>query len=272
MERRTVLVTGANSGIGLATVLETAGRGLRTVGSVRTPAKAKAVRRAAREAGVEVDTVLLDVTNAGACRRVVEEVRPYALVNNAGYSAMGAIEDVDDEEARRVLETMVVAPMRLARLCLPHMREAGGGRIINLSSIYGRVSTPLTGWYQGCKQALEGLSDALRMEVAADNIRVVLVEPGGFRSGIWADAEDHAARRDGSRYADAYRRSLRATRVWDRFLGDPKTVARVVTRAITARSPGPRQLVGYDAQAFALAGSLVPTPIKDRVVRLTLGL
>ena len=147
--------------------------------------------------------------------------KPYALVNNAGYSITGSIEDVTDDEARAAFETMVLAPMRLARLALPHMRDDDGGRIVNVSSIYGRTSTPLTGWYQGAKHALEGLSDALRMEVARDGIRVILVEPGGFRTGIWEETEREIAKRAGSRYDPAYRRTLTTTKLWQPFMGDP---------------------------------------------------
>ena len=176
----------------------------RSLGHEGTPSSTEA----AHVAGVDVETVLLDVTDADRCARVIADTKPYALVNNAGYSITGSIEDVTDDEARAAFETMVFAPMRLARLALPHMRDGDGGRIVNVSSIYGRTSTPLTGWYQGAKHALEGLSDALRMEVARDGIRVILVEPGGFRTGIWEETEREIAKRAGSRYDPAYRRTL----------------------------------------------------------------
>ncbi len=269
---RAVLVTGANSGIGLETVLQVARLGFRSVGSVRSKAKARAVSTAAREAGVEVETVLLDVTDAGACASVVDAVRPWAVVNNAGYTGLGAVEDVTDEEARDQLETMVVAPMRLAKLALPHMREQGGGRVVNVSSVYGRTSTPLSGWYQASKHAIEALSDALRLEVARDGVKVVLIEPGGFRTGIWEDFERAVARRATSSYAGGYGRSRRLIELAMPFMGQPAMVARAIGSALTSRAPRARYVVGLDAQAILIGQGFVPTPVRDRLTRLVLGL
>lgn len=269
---KTALTTGANSGIGLATVVELARRGFRSVGTVRSEAKAQAVRRAAGDAGVEVVTALLDVCDAAGCEAVIDEFRPDVLVNNAGYPMTGAIEDVGDEEARRAFETMALAPMRLARLALPHQRERGSGRIVFVSSVYGHVTTPLTGWYQAVKHALEALADALRVEVARDGVAVVLVEPGGFRTGLWEEAEDEVARRAGSTYEAAYRRMLAGTRLVQPLMGDPQRCARVIARAATTRWPRARYLVGYDAPALELWQRLTPTRLKDEALRRALGL
>lgn len=270
--RRTTLTTGANSGIGLETVVELARRGYRSVGTVRSQEKAKLVHDAAADAGVEVETELLDVNDAEACERVVGAVRPYAVVNNAGYGGLGAVEDVSDEEARGLLETMLIAPLRLARLALPAMREDGEGRVVNVSSIYGLATTPLTGWYQAAKHALEAVSDALRMEVAGAGIKVILVEPGGFKTGLWEDIERDAERRSSSRYASAYKRTVQASRLSEPLMGNPRRVAKVIGGAIGARSPRARYLIGYDAQAMALVDRFTITPVKDRVTRLVLGL
>lgn len=267
----TVLTTGANSGIGLATVLEAARRGHRSVGTVRSAAKARVVHDAADDAGVEVVTAILDVTDADAGAAVIDEHRPDALVNNAGFSITGAIEDVTEAEARLAFETMVLAPMRLARLALPTMRQRGWGRIVNISSIYGRTTTPLTGWYQGCKHALEGLSDALRMEVARDGIKVVLVEPGGFRTGIWEETEREVDKRAGSRFDPSYGRTLSTTRLLQPIMGEPAHCARVIVDVLEG-NPRARYLVGLDAQALGVLQQVTPTAVKDRITRLTLGL
>lgn len=269
---RTVLTTGAGTGIGLAAVIEVARRGFHSVGGVRSQAKARAVSRAARAAGVKVRTVVLDVTDSDACERVMNEVKPYGLVNNAGVPASGAIEDVNDQDAREALETMVLGPMRLARLAIPHMREQGGGRIVNISSIYGLMTTPLTGWYQASKHALEALSDALRVEIAADGIFVVLIEPGAFRSNIWDSASNDVQRRVDSEYFAAYRRLEEGIKASQRLMGDPIEVARLIASVIAAKSPKARYLVGYDARAIDIYSKLLPTEVRDRLARLTLGL
>jgi NAD(P)-dependent dehydrogenase (short-subunit alcohol dehydrogenase family) len=269
---RTVLTTGANSGVGLATVVHLARLGYRSVGSVRSKAKAATVIEAATRASVTVETVVLDVTNAERCRTVVDRLRPWALVNNAGYSGVGAIEDVTDDEARQQLETMVVAPMRLARLALPWMRAHGQGRVINISSIYGLTTTPFSGWYQASKHALEAASDALRVEVARDGIKVVLIEPGGVKTHIWNEMEAELARRVGSSYESQYRRALTLLAPYLPLMADSERVARVIGAALSARSPRARYLVGWDAQGIVAAHSLVPTGVRDRITRIFVGL
>jgi NAD(P)-dependent dehydrogenase (short-subunit alcohol dehydrogenase family) len=241
---------------------------------VRSESKAEVVAKAAAGAGVEVETVLLDVTDAEQCAAVMKGLELYGLVNNAGYGLTGAVEDVDDEEAHRLMETMVFAPMRLARAAIPGMRERGAGRIVNVSSIAGRTTAPFAGWYGAAKHALEALSDSLRMEVGGGGIKVVLVEPGGFKTGIWEEFEGDINRREeaGSRFGAAYRRSLRGQQLIEPIMGDPSQCAKVIAGALTSRAPRARYLVGLDAQMLNLAETLTPTPVKDRVIRLFLGI
>jgi NAD(P)-dependent dehydrogenase (short-subunit alcohol dehydrogenase family) len=273
-DNRTVLTTGANSGIGLATVLELARRGFRSVGSVRSQEKSDVVKKAAADAGVSVETVILDVTDADACEEVVGRLDPYALVNNAGYGLTGAIEDVPEDDARKLFDTMVFAPMRLARIVLPGMRSRGDGRIVNVSSIAGRTTAPFAGWYAGAKHALEAVSDALRIEAAGGGVKVILVEPGGFRTNIWEDMDRDVSRweGEGSRFGDAYRRSLSGQKAFEGLMGDPVGVARVIGHALTTRIPRARYLVGADAQLINLADTFTPTAIRDRILRIGLGI
>lgn len=276
---RSVVVTGANSGIGLVTVLELAAAGYDVVGTVRSPDKAEAVHRAASERGVTVRTTLLDVDDADSCAAGVEAVEAmaqdglWALVNNAGYAQSGAVEDVDDAMVRRQLETNVVAPLRLARLVLPGMRERGEGRIVNVSSIAGRMSTPLMGWYCASKHALEAVTDALRMEVEPDGVRVVLVEPGMFGTDIWSAAKEGGFPPPSSaRYAAAYARAEAVSaRAADR-LPDPVWVARTVRVALANPVPLARYVVGADAVTGLLAETLVPTAVTDYVKAVSSGL
>ena len=271
---KSVLVTGANSGIGLVTVLELAAAGYDVVGTVRSQAKAEVVQQAAGERGVAVRTVQMDVDDEESCREVLGGLDDlWAVVNNAGYAQSGAVEDVSDAEARAQLETNVVAPMRIARLVLPGMRERGDGRIVNVSSVAGRLSTPLMGWYCASKHALEAVTDALRMEVEADGIRVVLVEPGMFGTDIWSAAKEGGFPEPSSaRYAAAYARAQAVSNRGADKLPDPVWVARTIRVALANPVPLARYVVGADAVGGILAETLAPTVVSDYVKAVSSGL
>lgn len=275
---KSVVVTGANSGIGLVTCLELAGAGYEVVGTVRSQAKAEVVARAAKDRGVAVRTVLLDVDDADSCREGIAEAEAltggiWALVNNAGYAQSGAVEDVGDELVRAQLETNVVAPIRLARLVLPGLRERGEGRIVNVSSVAGRLSTPLMGWYCASKHALEAVTDALRMEVEADGVRVVLVEPGMFGTDIWSAAKDGGFPEPTSaRYAAAYARAEAVSHRGADKLPDPVWVARTVRVALANPVPMARYVVGADAVGGILAETFAPTVVTDYLKAVGSGL
>ena len=276
---KSVLVTGANSGIGLVTALELAAAGYDVLGSVRSASKAERVATAAAERGVQVRTVLMDVDDADSCGSALDEVAtmtdggPWAVVNNAGYAQSGAVEDVTDEQARAQLETNVVAPVRIARLVLPRMRERGDGRIVNVSSVAGRLSTPLMGWYCASKHALEAVTDALRMEVEPDGVRVVLVEPGMFGTDIWSAAQSGGfPEPSNGRYAAAYARAEAVSNRGADKLPDPVWVARTVRIALANPVPLARYVVGADAVGGILAETLAPTRLTDYVKSVGSGL
>jgi NAD(P)-dependent dehydrogenase (short-subunit alcohol dehydrogenase family) len=272
MTTRTCLVTGANSGLGLATAVELAKRGHRVVGTVRSKAKAEPLHRAADEAGVEIEHRLLDVVDAERGAEVIDEIRPDVLVNNAGYGMSAPVELVDDAEASQLLDTMLLAPVRLARQAIPHQRERGGGHIVMISSILGRITVPMTGWYQAAKHGLEAVSDALRQEVAGDGIHVVLVEPGFFRTGIFDDLDRDAQRYAGQGYDEAFRRARQTLERSTWAMGDPGSVADTVARAVGSSRPRARYLVGPDARTMDALTPWVPTAIRDRMARFAYGL
>ena len=274
---KSVVVTGANSGIGLVTCLELAGAGWDVVATARSQVKADRIREIAADKGLTLRTVVMDVDDAASCAAGIAQAQEltggiYALVNNAGFVRSGAVEDLDDDLVRAQLETNVVAPIRLARLVLQGMRERGEGRIVNISSIAGRLSTPLMGWYCASKHALEAVTDALRMEVEADGIRVCLVEPGMFGTDIWSAAQPGGfpvATTD--RYAAAYARTEALAARADK-LPDPIWVARTVRLALSNPVPLARYVIGADAVGGILAETLVPTLLVDYVKSIGAGL
>ncbi len=241
---KVVLVTGASSGIGQACARHLAACGYRVFGAQRRVA-------AERDGGVEMLT--MDVTDDESVRRGVATVleragRIDAVLNNAGNAVAGAIEDTAIEEARAQLETNFFGVLRVCRAVLPHMRERGGGYVINVSSLAGVLGLPFNGLYSASKFALEGMTESLRLETRRFGIRVVLVEPGDFKSNLPTArrvAED--ALRNPA-YRDAFDR-FKAQQ--DRDEGGaptPEPVARLVARILETPNPRLRYTVGMMSQ------------------------
>lgn len=265
-----VLITGANGGIGLATAIEAGRRGWDVCGVVRSEVGAATVRSRMEAAGLEVDVEIADVTDGARIAEVVKKVEPYALINVAGGAKPGAIEDMDVDEGAGLMELMAVAPMRLCKAALPHMKQLGGGRIVNVSSLAGRTSAPLVGWYVASKHALETLTDALRMELRGDRIGVSLVEPGGVDTKLFADATESAP--EHSRFIKGYKRAERAAKLTHAFRNNPDSVARVIMDAVESPKPRPRYIVGLDARLLILVGKVLPLGVRDRLKRKVLAL
>jgi NAD(P)-dependent dehydrogenase (short-subunit alcohol dehydrogenase family) len=277
MNPRSVVVTGAGRGIGRAIALELAHAGFDVIGTVRSEDSGEELRERVARTGAAVRTVLLDVADPTSCVRAFTRVAgmtgggPWAVVNNAGFAQPGAVEDVDDEQVRRQLETNLVAPARIARLVLPAMRDRRSGRIVNVSSVAGRVSLPMLGWYCASKRALESVTDALRMETEPFGVKVSLVEPGSYDTGIWETGADLLPDEHASAYAEQYAAAggmLRGAR----DLPGPRPVAVAVRRALTARRPQPRYVVGGGARSTAVLDAVAPTAASDRVKQLATGL
>jgi NAD(P)-dependent dehydrogenase (short-subunit alcohol dehydrogenase family) len=273
------LVTGANSGIGLATALRLAEHDWTVYGTVRGDAKADALRDAAREKklGRRVHPIVLDVSDHAA---VVDAWRDlpdfYAVVNNAGYSETGAVEEVSAAQAKAQLDVNLVAPAVVSACALPGMRRRGDGRIVMVSSVAGRASVlPLNGWYHASKFGLEALSDVLRVEVSGFGVRVVIVEPGFFKTSIGEKSRERtetlAGRRD-SPYATAYDRMRGMLELMERLAPSAEVVARSITSAIESRRPRRRYIVGLDALATIATQPFIPRELTDFAMRLVAGL
>ncbi len=275
MSSRTVLVTGANSGIGLATVRHLATLdGYRPVGTVRSEAKAALVKEVGAEA------VVLDLRDRAACTRVVARLEAesggalYGLVNNAGYTNAGAVEEIDPDDALAQLDVMVVAPVHLTRLCVPGMRARGEGRIVNVTSVMAHAEGPVLGWYQASKHAFGAVSAALRLELAGAGIEVIQVEPGAISTPIWRRmiGELHRLSSRGSGYREVYERTEAAINAGDRFMGSTDAAAATIARALTAERPKSHYRVGASAVPLELAAQVLPSPVKDRLVSWALAL
>ncbi|OLO60894.1 short-chain dehydrogenase/reductase [Actinomyces oris] len=270
---RTALVTGASSGIGEDTARKLQALGYVVYGAARRTDRLQAL------ATDGIRPLTMDVTDdasmtAGVDRILEETGRIDVLVNNAGYGSHGAIEDVPIDEARRQFEVNVFGLARLTQLVSPHMRAQGSGTIINISSIGGRLTTPLGGWYHATKYAVEALSDALRMELRPFGIDVVVVEPGAIRTAWWSIAADHLeATAEGSAYADQIRAVAGAMRSESnqRRFSPPVVIARTIGKIVTARHPRTRYAVGFMAGPLIAARRILPDRAFDQLIGAAFG-
>lgn len=267
-----ILITGASSGIGAATAARLAARGYRVYASARN------AQSLAELAAQGCRTLALDVTDEASLQAAVAEIEATdgpigVLVNNAGYSQSGALETLPIADVRRQFETNVFGLLRLTQLVLPGMRRAGAGRIINISSMGGRLTFPGGGAYHASKHALEALSDALRFEVAGFGIDVVVIEPGLIRTGfakvaagsvapVAADDPYAAFNAAVARItAEAYESGPAA-----RLGGGPEDVAKVIETAISARRPRTRYAVTPSAHVLMGLRRILSDRLWDRFV------
>ena len=266
------LVTGASSGIGEDTAHKLRALGYIVYGAARRTDRLQALTAdGIRPLAMDVTD---DASMSSGVNRILEERRIDVLVNNAGYGSYGAIEDVPINEARRQFEVNVFGLARLTQLITPHMRTRGSGTIINISSIGGRLTIPLGGWYHATKYAVEALSDALRIELSPFGIDVVVVEPGGIRTEWASIAADHLeATAEGSAYADQIRDVAGAMRSESnrRHYSPPEVIARTVGKIVTARHPRTRYAVGFMAKPLIAARRVLPDRVFDQLIGAAFG-
>jgi NAD(P)-dependent dehydrogenase (short-subunit alcohol dehydrogenase family) len=271
--RNSVLVTGAAGSLGLETALTLAGRGFRVFAGVRDPADHAGIREAARQRGVPVEAMTLDVSNeasvAAAVGRVVDAAGGlYGVVNNAGIQMRGYFEDLDEAEIRRVFEVNLFGAMRVTRHALRHLRAAGCGRIVMMSSIAGRLGSMGLSAYVASKFALEGFAESLALEVEPLGIRVAIVEPGIVRTDIWGKNRRIASRAlDPARpYFEWFNRAEQeADRLVQSSTLTPAVVAAEVARAMTEPRPRLRYMVGGRASLVVALRRHLPGELFERL-------
>jgi NAD(P)-dependent dehydrogenase (short-subunit alcohol dehydrogenase family) len=274
---RSVVVTGASTGIGRATALHLAAGGQLVFAGVRKDSDADALTRAAT--GV-LEPLIIDVGEQSsidaAAKTVDGEVGPdglSGLVNNAGVAIPGPLEYLPIEDLRRQLEVNVIGQIAVTQAFLPLIRQAEG-RIVNIGSVAGRApSAPLLGPYAASKMAMEALTDSLRVELKPWGIFVSIIEPGNIATRIWEKADSDFDRLESvmpeeglRRYAKLLAGGRRIAKMADRRGIPPERVARVVERALTARRPKARYLVGWDAWARAHIEAVLPDRVRDGIV------
>jgi NAD(P)-dependent dehydrogenase (short-subunit alcohol dehydrogenase family) len=262
--RKVVLVTGVSSGIGEAIARKLAAAGYRVFGSVRSGSVPDGVER-----------VVLDVRDDASIAAAVASIRERAgridaLVNNAGGTLVGAIEETETAQAQALFDVNFFGAVRVTRAVLPAMRAQRSGRIVFVSSLVGFLPAPFMGFYAASKHALEGYSESLDHEVRPFGVRAVLVEPGFIKTKIDSSATRAAAEIDD--YAAVRARVAAGLNASVDAGDDPALVAGVVARALAARSPRLRYQAGKGARMLFVLRRVMPAPLVDRALRRQLKL
>lgn len=268
MVKKVALVTGASSGIGYEAALQLMNKGFKVYGAARRMDRLEKLERK----GAHI--VSLDVTQENSMVNCVETIinqdgRIDVLVNNAGYGSYGAIEDVPLEEARRQIEVNVFGLARMTQLVLPYMRQHKFGRIINISSMGGKIYTPFGGWYHATKFAVEALSDCMRLELNGSGIDVILVEPGGIKTdwGIIAANNLKKASKNGAYEAKAIKAAHNMERLYSsNNLTDTSVIGKAIAKAATAKKPKTRYLLGYGAKPSVFMRRVTSDRMYDKMI------
>jgi NAD(P)-dependent dehydrogenase (short-subunit alcohol dehydrogenase family) len=263
VKSKVVLITGASSGIGKACARHLARRGYRVFGTSRRPQPG---------ADERFEMIPMDVTDDDSVRKGVATVlarsgRLDVVVNNAGFGFGGAVEDTSVDESREIFETNFFGMLRVCRAVLPHLREQRSGTIVNISSLSGLIAQPFQGMYSATKFAMEGVSEAMRVEVRPFGIHVVLIEPGDTRTAFTANRRRTEASQAASAYADNMQRAMAVVERDEQTGVSAEAVARLLERILRKRSPRLRYPVASASQRFAaVAKKLMPGGLFERAL------
>ena len=254
-DQKVVIVTGSSSGIGFETSLTLARNGFHTYATMRNMQgeKYKSLTEVAKNENLQLRAIELDVDNdksvIDAINTIVEErERIDVLINNAGYALGGALEDSSMDEIKAQFETNFFGAVRATKAVLPAMRRQGAGKIVNITSMGGRISIPLSSSYHGSKFALEGLSESIQYELEPLGIKVILIEPGAVGSNFWKNIKIAKSSSDSnSPYTQFGNKILKAYEQMEQNTISPSVVAKTILDAVTSNNPQLRYVVGEDA-------------------------
>ncbi|HEU4447143.1 MAG TPA: SDR family NAD(P)-dependent oxidoreductase [Nitrososphaeraceae archaeon] len=254
-DQKVAIVTGSSSGIGFETSLTLARNGFHTYATMRNMEgeKSKPLTEVAKNENLQLRAIELDVDNdksvIDAINTIVEErERIDVLINNAGYALGGALEDSSMDEIKAQFETNFFGAVRATKEVLPVMRRQGAGKIVNITSMGGRIAIPLSSSYHGSKFALEGLSESIRYEPEPFGIKVILIEPGAVGSNFWKNIKIAKSSSDSnSPYTQFGNKILKAYEQMEQNTISPSVVAKTILDAVTSNNPQLRYLVGEDA-------------------------
>ena len=269
--KKVILITGASSGIGKTTALRLIQDGHTVYGAARRVEKMKDLEKAGGHA-IEMDVTDAEQVKAAVAQVIKDQGRLDVLVNNAGYAVYGAVETVSIEDARRQFDVNLFGLARITKEVLPHMREQRSGQIINISSMGGKVYTPLGAWYHATKHALEGWSDCLRLELKAFDIDVVVIEPGGINTEFGDVLYDPMVERSkGTPYEEISRTVANATKEMykKQQLSDPSVIAKLIAKAVASRTPKTRYVAGKFARPMMFVRKYLGDRIFDKMVMST---
>ena len=250
MENKVILITGASSGMGKETALQLIKEGHMVYGAARRLDKMQELVEAGGHA-VAMDITKGDQIQDAVSKILSEQGKVDVLINNAGYAIYGAVEDISIEDARRQFDVNLFGLARITQLVLPHMRKQRSGKIINISSMGGKIYTPLGAWYHATKHALEGWSDCLRLELKQFNIDVVIIEPGAISTEFGDVMLEPMLERSGSGpYANIAQSMAKATKdSYEKGGASPASViSNVISKAIKSNRPKTRYVAGKMAK------------------------
>lgn len=273
MSKKVALVTGGSSGIGEATAVKLNELGFTTYAAARRVERMEHLRASG------IRPLAMDVSDEASMQSGVEQIlaeegRIDVLVNGAGYGSYGAVEDVPLDEARNQFEVNLFGAARLIQLVLPQMRKQRSGTIVNITSMGGKIYTPLGAWYHATKHALEALSDCLRMELKPFGIGVVVVEPGGIRTEWPAIAAEKVRAVSGTGPYAAQGQAVAESLSSDstrRRSSPPELIGNTIGKAVTADHPKTRYAVGYGAKPMIFLHDWLPDRAFDAFIRRAVG-